>query len=146
MSLNGKTPIDVRRSMHLVFKSRGGYGFHSMVKKKNNKFIRETLNNLAIRYNFKIYNFANVGTHLHLLVKARDRELFIKFLRVFPSKIALFILGAKKGSAKGPYWAKAVFLRIVNWGKDFSNVMFYVLENAIQGAYEEIFIMSFDTA
>lgn len=133
---NSKTPIDLKRPMHLVFKSRLAWDHRFSLLRTNNKlYIRELILELANEYDFKILNFANVATHLHLVVRARDREKFVRFLRVFTAKIALFVLGAKKGCAKGKFWTEKLFLRAVNFGRDLSNVMFYLLNNICEGAW-----------
>ncbi len=50
-------------------------------RRKRERAVRDTLRAMAQRFGIRIYDFASVGSHLHLLVRARRREHFQAFLR-----------------------------------------------------------------
>lgn len=52
-----------------------------------------------------VYRFANVGDHLHLLVKANDRKDLADYLRVLAGRIAVTVSGARKHVKRiGKFW------------------------------------------
>ncbi len=87
----------------------------------------------AERFQIKVYRAANVGNHLHLLVKAKERKHLADYLRVLAGRIAVSVSGAKKGIKRiGKFWDYLYWSRLVNWGRDFYQVRKYVLANEME--------------
>ena len=61
-------PVSTRRPMHVVLTSQRARGEWSL--RKHDQVVRGALRALARRFEIRVYDFANVGTHLHLLVRA----------------------------------------------------------------------------
>ncbi len=137
MSSHSKSLFSSKKAIHLVFKSEIAYGWvaWSMLRTHNKIYIEKLAQELSEKYQIKIYQMANVGNHIHLLIKCGSRENYIKFLREFPSKIALYIAKSRKGASQGKFWSEKIFSRLVHWGKDFSHCSFYLLENIIEGIF-----------
>jgi hypothetical protein len=57
---------------------------------------------MARRFDIRVYDFANVGSHLHLLVRCRRREAFQGFLRSFAGIVARKVTGAKRAGLRAP--------------------------------------------
>src|SRR5439155_2102160 len=74
-------PVSTRRPMHVVLSARRGSGLWDL--RKHDPAVRRTLRNMANRFGVRVYDFANVGSRLHLLVRARRRDAFQGFLRSF---------------------------------------------------------------
>jgi hypothetical protein len=89
---------------------------------------------LARRYDLRVYEFANSGTHLHLLLRAKRRPLFQAFLRAFGGVAARIATGARRGHPTGGFWDDLAFTRIVHWGRDFASVRGYVIQNELEGS------------
>ncbi|HAR44159.1 MAG TPA: hypothetical protein DCS07_16265, partial [Bdellovibrionales bacterium] len=102
---------------------------------------------LKTRWGVSVYRYANVGNHLHLLIRAKSRSDWQGFIRELSGGISMIVTGARKGnalersksaglaeSAKRGFWDHLVFTRIVSWGKDFNHVARYVLTNLWEGA------------
>jgi len=121
-------PIAVKKPMHLILKSEKAIGASSFLRKPNAQFIRALLADLSVAYGVNVREFSNVGNHLHLLVKARDRRGFQNFLRVLGSKIALKLTGARKGRGTGKFWTQAAYTRLIENGADLWNVIHYIRE------------------
>jgi hypothetical protein len=85
------------------------------------------------RFDVRVYGFANVGTHLHLLVRARRRESFQGFLRSFAGVVARRVTGARRGHPSGTFFSGLAWSRVVGWGRDYVGVRHYVLRNEIEG-------------
>ncbi len=125
-------PISVRRPMHVVLTShraRGPWSLH-----KHERAVRDALRAMAQRFGIRIYDFANVGSHLHLLVRARRRESFQGFLRSFAGIVARRVTGARRGRPSGRFFGGIAWSRVVAWGRDYLGVRHYVFRNEIEGA------------
>lgn len=104
--------------------------------------IRDLVDRLKNRWNVAVYRYANVGNHLHLLVRAKSRADWQGFIRELSGGIAIIVTGAKKGTplergadsqtTRG-FWDHLVFSRIVSWGRDFKGVALYTLKNLWEG-------------
>src|SRR5439155_15975924 len=58
-------PVSTRRPMHVVLSSARARGPWSL--RKHQGAVRDALREMAQRFGVRIYEFANVGSHLHLL-------------------------------------------------------------------------------
>src|SRR4030095_7165342 len=67
-------PVSTRRPTHLLLLSERGRGPWSL--RRHERAVRDALREMARRFGVRVYDYANVGTHLHLLVRARRREAF----------------------------------------------------------------------
>jgi REP element-mobilizing transposase RayT len=124
-------PVSVRRPMHVVLSSQKARGSWSL--RKHERTVRDTLRAMAHRFGIRIYDFANVGSHLHLLVRARRRESFQSFLRSFAGIVARRVTGARRGRPSGPFFSGIAWSRVVGWGRDYLGVRHYVFRNQIEG-------------
>src|SRR5439155_26955647 len=59
-------PVSTRRPMHVVLSSRHARGGWNL--KRHDRAVRDALRDMARRFGVRIYDFANVGSHLHLLL------------------------------------------------------------------------------
>jgi REP element-mobilizing transposase RayT len=117
-----------------------------MLHPRHCKHIYALLERLKKRWNVSVYRYANVGNHLHLLIRARSRSDWQGFIRELSGGIAMIVTGAKKGnalkrtntlgvaeSAQRGFWDHLVFTRIVVFGRDFKSVAEYVSKNLWEG-------------
>ncbi len=124
-------PTVTRRPMHLVLRSSRANGALSLRRKERE--IRELVTVFAKKFHVQIYSSSNNGNHLHLVIQAKDRVGFKKFLMSISGRIAQVITRARKGQKlDGKFWDYVPFTRIVEWGKDFQGVMKYVLQNILE--------------
>ena len=125
-------PLDPKRTIHLILKSSQSRGERSLLQPRYAKRIQILIEQVAAHYGIKIYGYANVGNHLHLLVKTKTRLEFQNFLRVIAGKIAILVTQAKKGQKKGKFWDGLSFTRVVHWGNDFKRLTNYFIKNQIE--------------
>lgn len=95
---------------------------------------------MAKRWGIRLYRYANVGNHIHLLVRVPSRAVWQRFLRELTGGIALIVTGARKGSAlqrnesgRG-FWDHLAFTRIVHFGRDFRTMGRYLIKNLFEAA------------
>jgi len=142
-----KRPFDPKQALHVVLRSSKARGAYSMLHSQHCNHIRNLMDHLKNRWNISVYRYANVGNHLHLLIRAKSRADWQGFIRELSGGIAMIVTGAKKGcalprslskdvpeSAKRGFWDHLVFTRIVVFGKDFKRVAQYVLTNLWEGS------------
>lgn len=91
-----------------------------------------TMKNAAEKYGLTIYAFANVGDHLHLLLRIKNRHLWAAFIREVTGRIAQLI--QEVSGRRRKVWARKPFTRIVqSWRRDFKNVKRYIWLNELEG-------------
>lgn len=123
-------PVATKRPMHLVLKATAARGGWSFLTRKNSAIVRDLISRHSERWQVRVYEQANSGNHLHLLVRARTREGFRGFLRALPGAIAMAVTGARKGSPLGKrFWDLLAFSRVVEWGGAYSIALRYVVGN-----------------
>lgn len=127
---NGKRktirPLDTKRPIHLVMKSERANGKCSLLHPTNKKNVDMLLQKFSHKFNVRILRAANVGNHLHLVVKTKTRANFQNFLRTITGRIAIAITGAQKGIKQAKFWSELAFTKVITWGKELNNVMNYL--------------------
>ncbi|MFL5815287.1 MAG: transposase [Bdellovibrionia bacterium] len=140
-------PIDSKQALHVVLRSSKARGNLSMLHPKHCNAVEKYVQKTAQRWGVRIYRFANVGNHLHLLIKVPSRSAWKSFSREIAGGIAQIVTGAKKGealkrhsdaslpeSAQRGFWDHLLFTRIVNFGRDFKIVSAYLIKNLFEAA------------
>jgi REP element-mobilizing transposase RayT len=125
-------PFSARRPLHVVLRSSRARGAWSLRRPETAARIRASMRSLARRHGVRVYEIANVGNHLHLLIRARERPAFQAFLRAFAGVAARLVTGARRGRPVGKFWDHLAFSRLVRWGRDFADVRVYVIRNEME--------------
>ena len=111
-----------------------------MLRPENCRVIHDFTHALADRWGVRIFRYANVGNHIHLLIKVPSRAVFQRFLRELAGTVSIIVTGAKKGVAlskndqRRGFWDHLAFTRIVHFGRDFEGVMRYLIKNLFEAA------------
>ena len=142
-----RRPFDPKQALHVVLRSSRARGAYSMLHPKHCNNIQTLVDRLKARWGVAVYEYANVGNHLHLLIRARSRASWQGFIRELAGGIPIIVTGARKGaglartnatntaeSAKRGFWDELVYTRIVSWGRDFQGVGRYILKNLWEAA------------
>jgi REP element-mobilizing transposase RayT len=117
----------------LVLKSSLAVGERSFLRKNRARQIEALVFRLGRESGVRVYRYANSGNHLHLLLRPSSRQAFKLYVRALSGLIARMVLGAERGSAQGlKFWDARPFSRIVEWGRDFKNLGFYILQNTLE--------------
>ncbi|MGK5087315.1 transposase [Bdellovibrionota bacterium FG-2] len=137
-------PFSHKHAIHLVLRSTKATKAWSMLTPKNEARVNRILSKCAAQYHIRVYKFANVGNHLHLLVKTETKQYTIakqelhSFLRRFAGEIAFQITGAKKGEAfrknerDEGFWDKLLYSRLVTWGREYDAMKKYLAKNFLE--------------
>lgn len=126
-------PLSRKHAHHFIFKSNKATGRQSFLVYGNNRYIRFKLKSLSKKFGVRVYNVANAGNHLHIVLKPHSRELLVKFLKSFTGLIARHCMKAERGhAAETQFWAARPFSRIIRWGRDFAGIQKYLVKNRIE--------------
>lgn len=125
-------PIDTKRPLHLVLRSSRARGELSFLRKRNRSKVEALLRRYARRFHVKIYDLANAGNHLHVVLRAQSRQGFQNFLRTVSAMIARAVTGAKKGVKAGRFWDALAYTRVVEWGRSFVAMRAYLSRNRLE--------------
>lgn len=104
-----------------------------MLSVANRKIVDKAMRHATERFAVRVYDRANVGNHIHIVLKARTQDAYKAFIRYLSGRIAFEVTGAKKGSAKGRFWDAIPYSRVLEWGRDFINARIYVTKNLFEG-------------
>lgn len=125
-------PIATRTPIHIVLRSSRAKSEWSLLNARNRKATAGLVSTLAKTYGVRVYSYANVGNHLHLLVSVKRRESLRTYMRVLTQAIMFAVTGAKKGTPKGPFWDASYYSRLSAWGKPFLSLKRYLLKNRME--------------
>jgi REP element-mobilizing transposase RayT len=132
--------IDPKQLLHTVLKSSRARGEWSMLSRRHRPHVDQAVARIARHHGVRLYRYANVGNHLHLLLKTPSRLAFQRFLKEAAGTVALIVTGAKKGAAlpkneslRG-FWDSLAYSRIVSWGREFRSVQQYFIKNLLEAA------------
>lgn len=128
-------PVSTKKAMHIVLRSEMAHGRYSLLLPANARLFHRLMLRYSKKFEVRVYHFAVVGNHAHLLVKAKTRLGFQHFLRVFPGQFAQRLTQAARGTPlKRRFWNLVAFSRIVPWGKAFKIATGYITKNIRQAA------------
>lgn len=96
---------------HVVFKSSRATGKLSFYTHK--RLVQNLLKDRSKKFYIEILDFVNMGNHLHLKVRFKDKKRFQNFLRTFSAILARKITGAHRSNAFGKFWDGLAFTRIL---------------------------------
>jgi REP element-mobilizing transposase RayT len=108
--------LDSRKPIHFVLKSK-----KSTQLDLHSRQLRKLLYRFAKKFGVKVYSESVQKDHWHFCIKITNRILYRSFIRSLTGTIALKL-------GKG-LWVQTPFSRIVTWGRDFLNVLDYILIN-----------------
>lgn len=131
-------PIATKRAMHVVLRSSRARGSWSLLDPGKRKVVNRATRAATERFAVRVYDRANVGNHLHFVLKARTHDAYRAFIRYLSGRIAFEVTGAKKGRAAGRFWDAIPYSRVLEWGRDFINARVYVTKNLFEGEGVEL--------
>ncbi len=124
-----KRPLDSKLPIHVVLRaSRSG-----MRLPKTVGIVSEILKEASRKYGVTVYRFANVGNHLHLLIKVSRIQMWAPYIRELCGRIAQQVRAVIGLAAEERFWLFRPFTRIVRgWQKAFKSVCDYVYLNRLE--------------
>ncbi len=121
----GRRPLSTKNAIHLVLKSDLKGVFNP-----GNRRLEQLIQNTAKRFHIRIYSMALNWSHIHCVMKIKDRKDYNAFIRVLTSILALRIRIHQNFAGK--VFTLRPFTRIISWGRDFKNVLSYLVLNELE--------------
>lgn len=107
-----KRPLQAGCTTHIVFKSSKAHGKWCFLRNKH--IVQRLLHERSRKFFVQVEDFVNMGNHLHIRVKFKDRKAFQNFLRSFAAMLARKITGASKSNKlKSKFWDGLVYTRVL---------------------------------
>lgn len=127
-------PISTKKPMHMVLHSSVAKGSNSFLAPQNNKKIKAHLIRLSRKFGVKIQNAANVGNHIHLVLKISNRRTYKPFICAITGSIARTVIQQSKGSLADieKFWDFRPYSRIVEGLRAFRILRDYLLINRLE--------------
>lgn len=102
-------PLFPGKITHVVFKSSKAKGNLSFYKNKH--LVAKLLREKSRKFFIEIIDWVNMGNHLHLKVRFKDKKRMGQFLKSFAATLARAITGARRGRKFGKFWDGLVYTR-----------------------------------
>lgn len=125
-------PLDRAKPLHLVLRSSKAVGQYNFLSVNNRNRIESIVYKQAAKFGVRISKYANVGNHLHLMLKFSNRIGFQNFLKSVCAMIARFVTKARRGNAFGKFWDALAFTRIITSSKEVAVLIKYIAANQIE--------------
>lgn len=124
-----KRPLDSKLPTHLVLRANRSVLRRPGVLHLVNAQVRRS----AKRHGVRIYEYANVGNHLHLLLKLANRRSWNAFIRELTGRLAQLAGTNHRTGPRQRFWKHRPFTRIVRgWRKAYRLVKVYIRLNRIE--------------
>lgn len=123
-----KRPMSSKLPIHLTLRT---HTKNSMRKPRAFGLVNDLVYKTAKKHGVKIYEFANAGNHLHILLRLPHIRSWAAFIRELSGRISQE-MQQLKGPEKGQkYWMHRPFTRLVaGWRKAFKTAKHYIVLNA----------------
>lgn len=127
-------PIFSKQALHLVLRSSMAQGRYSMRRSDLQDRIWTIVKKHADLNGVTIYDYANAGHHLHLLIRVKRRDFYQKFIRSITGLIARAVKNCERGRPlKGKFWDARPFSRVVQFaGREYQKVKLYFARNHLE--------------
>src|SRR6267378_1454700 len=98
-----RRPLSLKKPIHVVLRSSRARGVWSLRSFKNKSKVDNLILRLAVRFKIRIYRFANVGNHIHIVMRTKERVYFQNYIRSLAGLIVCTVTGARKGLKIGRF-------------------------------------------
>ncbi len=123
----GRRALSTKHAIHLILKSDLTGVFNP-----GNRRLEQLIRSTAERFHVRIYETALNWSHIHCVIRIKDRNNYNALIRVLTSTLAIKI--RKYKNFTGKVFTLRPFTRILNWGKDFKNVLAYLVVNQLEAS------------
>lgn len=119
-------PLAFSKPMHLVIKSSKAIG--RLAFSPRDKKTKLLIQKMGQRFEVKIYSTAQNWSHIHLIIRVKNRASYRSFIRALTGAMVLL-----KKAEKG-FFDLSPYTKIASWGRQFKNLKNYVYKNELQAA------------
>lgn len=124
-------PLSHKLPIHLVLKS-----CHKGIFNPGNRSLEKLIKLQAQKFDIKVYDFALNWSHIHMVIKLKCKEDYIKFIRsltsVLAQRVREFYLKNKSAQNLKKIFSLRPYTRILTWGRQFKNALNYQILNQLE--------------
>lgn len=126
-------PLSTKHPIHLVLRSKKARGELSFLHHQQFRKVNGIVSRTAKKHGIRIYDYANVGNHLHILIKLRSVRGWRAFIRELTGRLAQTVQGLGARDKKKGFWDQRPFTRIVRgWFKAYRIMKDYLIKNKLE--------------
>lgn len=126
-----KRPVSTKFPMHVVVRSSRAKGEKSFRYGRNHHKVNTLVRRICRKHGVRLYEYANVGNHLHLLIRLRKNFLWTPFIRELTGSLVMAVAGF--GGRAQPFFDQRPFTRVVNgWRRAYRLAKDYVVLNQME--------------
>lgn len=119
-----RRPLSTKAPMHLILKA------DHKVFNPANQSLQKLIRRIAGQFDIKLYDLAVNWSHIHFLIKIKDRKDYVGFIRALTSCISQAVVKSK--GLKEKLFTLRPFTRILSWGRDLKNLFSYITLNQME--------------
>ena len=120
-------PLSTKNPIHLIIKAD-----HSALFSPSNQRLEKLIHQVAYKFHIQIQKMAINWSHIHFVVKLKDRKDYVGFIRALTSLISQRVRKFKPDIKQ--IFTLRPFTRILHYGRDLTNVFSYVEKNQMEAA------------
>ena len=120
-----KRPLSTQHPIHLILKSCEKNLFNP-----GNRSLEKLIRNEASKFQIKIYDLALNWSHIHILIRLKNKTDYVKFIRSLTAILSIRIRKAK--AHLKTIFNLRPFTRIISWGRDFKLALSYQTLNQLE--------------
>jgi REP element-mobilizing transposase RayT len=126
-------PVGIKHAMHLCLRSSLAKGEFNLRRSQNFKRVASIVREESTKHNVRIHSWANVGNHIHFMLRVYRRDDFRNFLRAFSGRTSMAVTGARKGKPLGRrFWDHLAYSRLCTSRREEMILGDYVDANQIE--------------
>lgn len=126
-------PMSAKHPVHIVLRSSKAKGAQSLRHHSRINHVNRLFASICKDHGVRVHEYANVGNHIHALVKIPNRQVYLRWIRKLTARIACLATGAKKGTrSEGKFWDFRPYTRIVKGWRGFKIARDYVYLNHLE--------------
>lgn len=120
-----RRPLSTKHPIHLVLKST-----HKNLFNPGNLSLENLVRSQAKKFGVQLYDLALNWSHIHCLIRIKNRKDYIKFIRSLTSVLSMKIRKSKPQLKE--IFILRPFTRILSWGRDFEKGLDYQILNQME--------------
>jgi REP element-mobilizing transposase RayT len=117
-------PLVFSKPMHLVLKTSKAKGQFAFSPTDHR--VKSLITKMGQRFGVKIYSTSQNWSHIHLVIRLRDRKSYRSFIRALTGAMVLKLKATKGFFDLTPY------TKVASWGRQFQNLKNYAFKNELQ--------------
>jgi REP element-mobilizing transposase RayT len=119
-------PLSSKHPLHLVLRFE-----LSGIFNPGHRSLERLIRQVATQFQIHIYDLALNWSHLHCVIRIKDRKSYNGFIRVLSSRLSTRVR-SQKTDAQQKIFTLRPFTCVLSWGRDFQQALSYQILNQLE--------------